>query len=324
MRKRVLKALIEVALLAVVIFSILLANHLIDRNKYSTYKVIPDSDKYAYQIEEIQFEGDCLVIKGWFFTLKKVKNSEQIINNSSQMGIVVSKMRSEEKTDFEQINTQKGIFAEVEIQNRPDINKYFYCDYDYTRCGFVSKVSDSKYDLKNGLYRIIIKPNINEDIGIQAAYLIDGKLVYFNPLDEKKLDVKGTDLEKIVTNGTCLVSDEENHIFIYQYGWNLYWIAEKGYSFENDKSTLIQYQLDTTQFDKLPSSRTDNGYYWSNLSTNFESDEATDTMNCGEYRVFVREIPREYSIVRIMTGYIKDDKWIWQHHFRPDYRLLKE
>ena len=44
-------------------------------------------------------------------------------------------------------------------------------------------------------------------------------------------------------------------------------------------------------------------------------------MNCGRYRVCKRKLPEEYSITSIVTGYYKNDKWIWKNYFRPVYEF---
>ena len=55
----------------------------------------------------------------------------------------------------------------------------------------------------------------------------------------------------------------------------------------------------------------------------FENYEVTDTMDCGEYRVAVREIPDEYAVTQLVTGYKLKGKWVWREFFRPVYRFLK-
>ena len=96
----------------------------------------------------------------------------------------------------------------------------------------------------------------------------------------------------------------------------MYWIADENYAFNIDGSTYLQYQLDTTQFDRLPGERTSNGWYWDNIGDYFEANEITDTMDCGRYRVSVRDIPSGYAITRAETGFYDGD-WVWSGKFRP-------
>ncbi len=95
-------------------------------------------------------------------------------------------------------------------------------------------------------------------------------------------------------------------------------LAGKDFSFEKDGSTSIGYQAETTQFYKLPLNIRYNPV---DMTESFESHEITDSMNCGEYRVSVRDLPSEYSPTQMSTGYRNGDKWVWKRFFIPDYRL---
>ena len=41
----------------------------------------------------------------------------------------------------------------------------------------------------------------------------------------------------------------------------------------------------------------------------------------GDYRIMKRDLPTEYSITSIETGYHKNGKWIWREFFRPIYEF---
>ena len=64
--------------------------------------------------------------------------------------------------------------------------------------------------------------------------------------------------------------------------------------------------------------------FWDNIGGYFEKYELEGDF--GEYRVSCREIPEEYSITAILTGYYKNKKWIWSSYFRPvyDWQLCDE
>lgn len=85
------------------------------------------------------------------------------------------------------------------------------------------------------------------------------------------------------------------------------------------RKSYIQYQLWTTQTEKLPQERLDNNWLWDNIGGNFEEYEMQSDF--GEYRVMRRELPTEYAITAIVTGYHKDGKWIWRNYFRPIYEF---
>ena len=89
--------------------------------------------------------------------------------------------------------------------------------------------------------------------------------------------------------------------------------------FEKDGLTKIQYQLWTTQPNKLPQYRIDHNWISDNISGNFEEYELNGDF--GSYRVMKRELPTEYSITSIETGYYKNGEWVWRNFFRPIYEF---
>ena len=124
-------------------------------------------------------------------------------------------------------------------------------------------------------------------------------------------------LKEIVEEGTLRVYRPDYHCWVYQVGNALYWIVDQEFNFEDDGTTYIQYQLYTTQKDKLPQKRIENGWFWDNIGGHFEDYELQGDF--GEYRVMKRELPKEYSITSIVTGYYKNSEWIWKNYFRPIY-----
>ena len=319
MNRKSFRITIEIGLFIVFLVAFVVINEQITDNKKNSFIVIQDSNNYSYQIENLIMNEDNIAIKGWFFEIKKVRNVELEVKEGSKIGIILYDLNcNNEGNIYGSANAKKGIKTTVRLNDRADINAYFKCEYDYSRCGFTAQINKSAIDMENGKYQIIIKPDEDDNIGIISAYLVDGKLCYVNPSDELKLNVKGTDLEKIVNDGKCLASVPEYNICVYQYGWKLYWIANKN-AFDGKKSTYISYLIDTTQFDRLPIEIINTGYYYNNLGAPFELYEITDMINSGEYRVAVRDLPKEYSVTGIMTGNYVDGVWLWQKFFRPIY-----
>ena len=319
MKNKIIKITVKICIIIILIVGFFLVNELIDDNKKKSFVYINGNIGYSYQLEEASTEEDDLVIKGWFFKQKKYRNIEQDFNYEDQLGLLLFDIDKNTGTSSGEL---KGVVTQLIREKRDDINEYFSCEYDYSDCGFVCKINKSLVDLDNGKYEIIIKPDINSNRGLVVGYLINGKLEYINPKEHVLLDVKNSDLEKIVNEGTCLVCDSNFHICVYQYDWKLYWIADSFFDFENDESTFIQYRVDTTQFNKLPSDRREKELFWDDLGADFESGEITSEINCGIYRVYVRDLPKDYSVTEIETGYYSDGKWIWQRSFKPDYRFL--
>lgn len=324
--KKAIEISVKIAVIIILFIGFMLLNDYIDSSRKSEFEYIPDSNSYAYQVESIIEDNDYYVVRGWFFELKSVRNSPKEIDNDKDMGLILYNLKSKEGENVDgSKKRKKGIALNVERKIRLDVNDYFKCEYDYSKSGFEAKIKKSDLDTESGEYQIIIKPDQNLPYGIDTdAYIMFGKLQSSSLEDENILDIQGTDLEEIVTNGYCLASCPENHIYIYQYEKKLYWIADSEFPFEGDGGTYIQYQIETTQFDKLPNYRTDNGWYWSTIGGDFESYEISSEMNCGKYRVCVRDIPDEYAITQIITGYYVDDRWIWKKSLRPKFLYLKE
>ena len=108
------------------------------------------------------------------------------------------------------------------------------------------------------------------------------------------------------------------NIYVYQYEGDLYWIADEEYGFV-DGDTTIQCQLSTTQVEKLPIYCLERGGDTDSIGFLFSNNEIVNA-NTGKYRVTKRNIPVEYSIVKIWTGnYI--DGWKWLEYFRPRYEF---
>ena len=123
------------------------------------------------------------------------------------------------------------------------------------------------------------------------------------------------ELDTILDKGDLMVCRPDHDCWVCQYGNDLYWVAGPDFEFEDDGSTYIQYQLWTTQTEKLPQKRLEKKYYWDNIGGNFEKYEVEGDF--GAFRVMKRSIPEEYAVTSIVTGYYKDGKWIWRNYFRP-------
>ncbi len=322
MKKKALVISLKIGLaIACCVFFIIVNDLITDRNKIS-FIPVADSDFYAYQIESISIEDNYFVVRGWFFELEKARNTKKNVTNKRKTGIILYDLNGEDKENIEGEKIWEGVALHVEYIDRNDVDAYFRCDYNYEQSGFIAKTEVSNLDLINGKYQIIIKPDSNGIDGIlSSAYINNGNLQYVEPGHEIKPDLSDPELNKIVNEGICLASYPENNVYIFQYGWNIYWITGKGFDFDSNEKTVIQFQAFTTQFDKLPSQRLSNG--WDNISDTFENYEIKKEENGEYYRVSSRELPKDYSVVSILTGQYKDGQWIWKKVLRPIYSFSK-
>lgn len=325
MQNRLLKHIIIFGGLTCIILVFVIINFYINEKNKREFEVISDSNNCTYQIENLEVDGDSLKISGWFLELNKIRNSSEICHEKKKLGILLMDMDLyKNKVDEDLSSKKNGIKMEVISQDREDVDEYFNCEFDYSHCGFIAQLKKNDIDILNGRYQIVFKPEESGNEGILSSFYIDkGKLFHTNPSSYREPDVSGTDLEDIVNAGVCLACFPENGIYVYQYQDRIFWIADEGFKFSDDGNTIIIYMMDTTQFDKLPADRIENGYYWSNISESFEKYEITGSINCGRYRVSVRDIPREYSVVCIETGQYEEGQYIWYSLTRPIYTWIK-
>lgn len=272
--------------------------------------------RFAFQVDSIQYTDNLLEIKGYTFMYMSWRNENTAVRGTPDEmtpKIYLKATESKEKLKKE-LHLNYGIA-------RKDVNDYFNCKHDYTNTGFRATIDASEIDKKNE-YEILIKyPGVFSPFH-SGTYICGNEVYCINRAEYEEPNVEGTDLEQIVNANSCVVCRPDYSCWVYQKGNRLYWIADEDFNFEDDESTYIQFQMDTTQFDKLPQDRFDNGWYWSNIGGNFEDYEITNDINCGKYRVCCREIPQEYSVTAIYTGYYTDKHWVWQECFRPLYENL--
>lgn len=206
------------------------------------------------------------------------------------------------------MSTETGLYS-------PEVDNYFSCDRDYSHTGFraVANVDDGEHE-------IIL--HLGPFTDLRTNIYVTGVNIHYAPTEKYQEPSGGKDLKEIVENGILRVFRPDYHCWVYQLGWNLYWIVDKDFCFEDDGNTYIQYQLWTTQKEKLPQPRLDHNWLWDNIGGNFEDYELAGDF--GEYRVMMRSLPTSYSITSIVTGYYKSGRWIWNEFFRPIYNFIGE
>lgn len=314
--KRQTKLLLLILVALICFFA--LVNIFISENRKKSVVVKDDGAYYSYDIDLCLYEDDYLFLSGWFLELSSYRNQ---IRKDANTNYNVSLLLVDEDSISESDEPIPGIMSEMDYCSRLDVNSYFECEFDYSSSGFLAKF-ESKRINKEKIYHIFFKRNINDAEAIKSSfYLYNEKLYRVNPHDIKELDVENTDIEQIVYDGTLLVSRPRDGIFVYQYNNKIYWIMDD-YKFSDDNSTYIWCRTETTQFSKLPEYSLNNGLFWGENGKIFEQNELTNEINCGKYRVSCCEIPNEYSVSYITTGYYSNAKWIWQSFFRPDYSVL--
>lgn len=261
----------------------------------------------GFQVDSIRVKENQLKISG--FAMKYGMDAHE--SGFSNMQVVLKSTNGHGNVIMD---TEYGI-------PRVDVNKYFKGKFDYTYTGYKATAQIEP----NEEYAVCLKLPDQILMIDTNVYVCKDELRYVSQscLDNPQIpNVKGTDLKRICTPSNLRVYRPDFHCWVYQYNGHLYWIVDKYFDFEEDGSTYIQYQLWTTQKEKLPKERLDHKVDWDNIGGDFEAYEITDNMDCGEYRVCKRELPTEYAITSIITGYYKNGHWIWNDYFRPYYDNL--
>ena len=264
------------------------------------FEVKKDDFSWVYQVDSIEKKDGMLQITGWAFALDEDAQQEncEIILYDTKTG--------------------KGVYPKMIYESRDDVNEYFLCDYDYTESGFTANISTRYLQLEDTVYEILLRPKGERKAFSTNVYYSDEKIMYVHPDEFVPLEVAGTDLEEVVEQGVLRVYRPDYGMYVYQYEGDLYWIAESNYGFVHGDTT-IQYQMNTTQIEKLPEQRLVNNTLWSNLGFRFSTKELLE-WDTGKYRVAKCSLPTEYSLTKIWTGN-HINEWIWRTDFRPWYEF---
>lgn len=261
-------------------------------------ELFEDDFSWVYQIDDIkEVEGE-LVINGWAFML----------NEDSLEGAV--------EIVLYDINSGKKYYPQMSYRIRDDVNNYFMCGYDYRKVGFSASIAIWRLNLDESTYQLVLRPRDEKRAFKTNIYYFNEEMMCASSNEYVKLDVEGTDIESVVNEGVCVVNRQDIGMYVYQYNRALYWIAEPYFDFVKNGS-WIEFHIETTQTEKLPPERLENGWLWSNLRFDFYDKELVEQNN-GRYRIAKYDLPTEYSITKIWTGSYDTD-WIWRNDFRPRY-----
>ena len=114
---------------------------------------------------------------------------------------------------------------------RPDVNEYFLCDHDYTPSGFTAHGK-----IENKEYEVMIEWPWS--IPISTGVFISSSGVHYMPEKDFVEPSGGPGLERIVKNGVLRLYRPDYHCWVYQVGWDLYWITEDGFSLKRMEALI--------------------------------------------------------------------------------------
>ena len=314
--------IINIIAVLIILIGFIIINVKIEKGYKESLILISDGSQYCYGIDSLEKEENVLTLRGWFFELKNMQRVDREVVVGEDAELMLALVPYGEASVGAEIKNAPFMKVLDMHEVRSDINEYFSCGIDYSRCGFTAVIDMGEIDLSSTIYRIAVKQDsARRDAVLVDIYLTNEGICYTDPFLSPKLETEGTDIDSIVKEGVRVVSRPDYGCYVYQLGDKLYWIADEGFTFCDNGLTYIQYQMNTTQIDNLPEERLQNDWLWSNIGDYFESHEITGQIDCGKYRVSVRDIPREYSVTNMWTGY-HDGDWIWYSEFRPNYSML--
>lgn len=265
-----------------------------------TSSVNPLSQELCFQVEEVSVEEDRLELTGVCFWYEQGPKDFTITLQSTQTGKRCP------------MRTQCGL-------SRPDVSAYFH--QDDLAAGFSASCqgiqAGEEYEilLDFGLLRVL--PTHVYLTMAQQESDTEARRVHIHYVPEamfQPLESEGTDLEEIVNHGALRVYRPDFHIYVYWYENKLYWIAEEGFFFEQDGSTRLEMALHTTEPEKVPENVWRSDLQCVLFGVRFEDSELNG--NFGRYRVCAKEMPKEYTITSVKTGYYAK-KWVWADSFWP-------
>lgn len=298
-KKTIKHAILCVALLVVIWGGYVVGMKILHRN----YEIKESSFSMIYQIDGMKQAEGMLELEGWAFTLNE------------------DAKRGRYEVVLCDIDNQESYFLKTKSQKRPDVNRYFSGDYDYTNVGFSATIELEQLDLENAVYKILLLEKNGRSAYDTEIFLSAQGISYVNPTLFTEPDVEGAVLKEVVEKGKLRFYQPLERVFVYQYQENLYWLIENGESYFERNPGYMQYQLLTNQPKKLPLKRQQLNLNSDNLGFSF-TDNELEVPDETKYRVAAVALPREYSITRIETGaYTNSAGWLWHEYFRPYYSL---
>lgn len=265
-------------------------SNVVNRAVHRNCIIVEDDFSCVFQIDSVEVKNESLELAGWVFELDKDASED----------------------DFEILlydyNNDKKYYLKMNDVVREDVNNYFLCEYDYTNSGFEANIKTKRLDLDNTNYEVLIQETNSRNAIATGIYISKGELMYVKPEEYVPLDVVGTELEEIMQDdSTCYFAQEGLYIYIYDN--SIYYIATPEFTFSESGFTEIPLHIYAIDAKKLPEKSQQYGF--ENRDIIFERYELKGQF--GNCRVAVRELPADYAMAYIRTGFysITNQKWIW-------------
>ena len=265
----------------------------------------PLSQGLCFQVEDASADDDTLALSGVCCWYSPRPGRFSIVLKSTQTGRAF------------RLNTICGL-------SRQDVDAYFHRDgldagFQAAGQGVLEK-EEYEIMLDFGLLRVLqtgVYLTVGRDEDGSARHC---NIHYAPNADFQPLKAEGTELKEIVESGALRVYQPDHDVYVYENGNKLYWIAGDSFAFEPDRMTRLELLLWTTETDNLSEKSKALGRLWDTYSVYFEQCELVG--NFGQYRVCVWELPSDYPITSVKTGYYCNG-WLWQANFWPVFRFSR-
>ena len=286
---------------AICIALIIIAVGLVSYRAYYIQTSVPEKNglDVVYHVDSISLENQVLSIEGWCF---------KIWETPYRKGPQIILIQTDDYSHIYYFRGGHGIA-------RPEVNAYYHDGVDYTNCGFRITADLSQLDPEKD-YEILLQADNSRSTRVEPGlYLHEGTIMRADPADFLEPEVENTDLEPIIAHSELKYYNREYGIYIYQDGWDLYYIADDYYDFGAGWNR-IGHNVYTTCPLELPENRVQYGY--ASLDWTFEYLEITAFINTGKYRAAWVRIPESYPVSVINTGaWVPNGDWIWNVRICP-------
>ena len=289
-------------LCAVVIVIAFGVNQKINLDRSRTYEVSDNVYSILKMITKAEINGNQLEISGWAF-------DKEIYNESSTCEVILQDKETGEALWPKMVEEPKVI----------EIVDGYTEGRDYSGASFEGSLKINKLD-ESSVYEILIRyttdfidENGNEQKYVKTIttdrFLYQGQMSEYNPKMFIVPEVVGTDLEKVIQEGTLCYFSQDG-MYIYKHNNSIYYIADLNFPFAENSLTEIPLHIFPVDKEKLSSEFKDAGF--ENRDIMFENYELSGQF--GKYRVAVRELPEDYAIAYIKTGLFSsvDSAWVWK------------
>lgn len=297
----------------------------------------------------------CLIWGGYFFSVKLIRQNNRVkVIKEQAVTIDYNVLSSIEEVDIQKdkvyfsgwafwrgvdnigINMvlqptdgKESVVLEVDLSAREDINNKF--NLECGNCGFKAEINKNKLE-KDRCYEVLLSlsyeekkdgsKEITEVIKKIAAnrFFYNGEMYRYNPKEFDTPKISDEHIQNIVKQGQLYVYDAENKVWVYQFGNNLFCIANAENVVPLEEVPSVPMLFYTFSDDLVPEDRKDRylekGY--DNYEIYLDEEHCFEGID-SQYYVVSFELP-EYPVTYVRMGTFgnRGEGWISYNEFQMD------